>query len=117
MIGDRVVLTSKGMFVNESQREIVPVYKLRLDDNKNPIVANDGTLLVECVGGVNGGEKGSIKGDPVRVSRTQLRGYKHETPGLGLKDDVLLFPIMLEHYQQVAWVFSDHVKPIQGGKV
>lgn len=119
MIGDRVRITSSGAFLNESNEEIVPVYKPRIDptDHSRMLYMNDGTVIVECVGGIKGGETGAITGDPIRVSRTQLKGYQHQVPGLGLKDEVLLFPVMLEHYQQTAWVYGDHLVTVAGDRV
>jgi len=114
MIGDRVRINF-GSMVDNSTLDNIPVYSPRLGADGDFIVANDGTVTVDTAGGVKPDTVGTIHGHPIKVYRTALVGQA-KIAGLGANDNVLLFPVMLEQYQQVGWFPSDHVRILEGGK-
>lgn len=114
MIGDRVRIGATGTF-KEADDTMVFVYRPKVDAAGNFIEAGDGTYMFESVGGVKAGTSGAIQGQPVKVHRTQLKTYSGMA-GLGSTDNVLMFPVFLDHYQQVGWFQNDDVKIMAGGR-
>lgn len=116
MKGDRVRIGTVGAF-KEAPGALVFVYEPRKDPNKpgHYLLAGDGTVLVESKGGVKAGESGTIQGLPVKVHRSQLKDY-NGVPGLGADDSILVYPVFLDHYQQLGWFPVDNVKIMAGGR-
>jgi hypothetical protein len=113
MLGDRVRIGATGTFKEEAGTTIC-TYRPKLDGNGNYILAGDGTVLIEMVGGVTAGSSGTISGPAIKVNRTELKSY-NGVPGLGVTDTVLVFPVMLDKYQQVGWFPNDDMKIMAGG--
>lgn len=112
MLGDRVRIGATGTFKEEADSTIC-VYRPKLDGNGNYIIAGDGTVLIEMVGGVTAGSSGTINGSAIKVNRSELKSY-NGIPGLGTTDSVLVFPVMLDKYQQVGWFPNDAMKIMSG---
>lgn len=114
MIGDRVRINF-GSMTDGASLDNIPVYKPKLDANGEFVFANDDSVAVEAAGGVKPDTVGTINGHPIKVYRTALVG-QGKIAGLGSNDFVLLYPVMLEQYQQVGWFPTEHVRIIEGGK-
>jgi len=116
MKGDRIVVASSLMF--EQTDEVLPVYKPMTDASGNFKTSFDGSVLLEQVGGVKTGTTGIVKGDPIRVHRTQLLHLRSSSAASlgGTNDLITVFPVFLEQYQQDAWLPGDHIRVASGGR-
>jgi hypothetical protein len=117
MRGDRVRITSRtGTMVEaENTSEMVFVYAPKIDPvTKQFMKANDGSVIVESLGGVNVGSTGTIQGNPIMVHKTQLKDFEGVV-GLGNNDVVPLYPVFLDKYQRDGWFPGHHVKIMAGG--
>lgn len=115
MLGDRVRIGATGTFKEEADTMVL-VYRPRTNPDGTFIEAGDKTYLVESVGGVTAGSSGTIQGHPISVHRTQLKNFSG-VPGLGSVDNVLMFPVFLDKYQQIGWFQNDDIKIMAGGPV
>ena len=116
MKGDRVRIGTVGVFKEVGGARVF-VYSPRRDPDRpgHYLQAGDGTVIIESQGGVKAGESGTIDGQPIKVSRSQLKDY-NGLAGLGSDDSVLVYPIFLDHYQQLGWFPVDNVKIMAGGR-
>ena len=115
--GDRVRIGASGAFT-EQEQEFTFVYKPRMDpDNpQNLLLAGDQTVLVESQGGVKTGSTGTIHGEPLVTHVSELK-ENNGVPSVGTNDTILIFPIFLDHYQQVGWFPVYSFKLVSGGVV
>jgi hypothetical protein len=110
-VKDKVVVGT-GYFWNVGDNQKVMAYMPRLDENRNWVITNEQTVVVEPAGGVECGSIGVIDGNVIRVSRNSLKsasGYK----GLG-NDFVELVPVNLEKYKRVGYFPVDNVRILGG---
>lgn len=91
----------------------VPVYNVSTDQAGNIIFDSLGGATPRVVGGVKGGSTGTIVGNPVKVSKAQLKGYSEGAAAMGM-ELVLLYPVEFTFYKQVAWVSQDHMHIVTG---
>lgn len=89
----------------------IPVYKLREDGNQQIIFTHKGAAMPIVVGGVKPGSIGKIMDHPIKVEKSSLVGNDKTTAAMG-SELVPLFPIYIEQYKQMAWIFGDHFKII-----
>lgn len=92
---------------------VVSVYSPRWEANGDLALDHFGAAQIARLGGVKGGTTGVIAGPSIRVHRTQLIGETN-TPNIGGLDLVHLFPIQLDHYMQVGWLPTHHIRVISG---
>ena len=115
MKGDRVQITS-GMLHTQAD-EVLPVYGPTKLGNGQLKESYDGSFEFQRLGGVKAGTTGVIQGPPLKIHRTQLL-HLQNTPATaalgGTNDFVNMFPVFLEHYQQVGWFPSDHIRVVAG---
>lgn len=116
MKGDRIVV-GNSLELSDSNA-IMAVYRPRSNENGEPLVAHDGSILLEQIGGVKVGTTGFIDGPAIRAHRTQLLHLRAEgaTSLGGANDFVNVFPIFLEQYQQIGWLPVDHIRIVSGGR-
>lgn len=92
---------------------IVSVYNPRSEANGDLVMDHFGAAMVMRLGGVKGGTTGVIAGPSIKVHRTQLIGEQN-VPNMGGVDLVHLFPVQLDHYMQVGWLPTHHIRVIGG---
>lgn len=110
MIGDRVKIVSQ-------EYDTIPVYMPRKEVVGGEFMRNhDGTVIVQMAGGVKAGAIGTIQDVGITVNRASLRTGDNRLPGLGGTDNVILYPVLFDDYQQVGWVPSDNIKIGFGGQ-
>ncbi len=115
MKGDRVVIQS-ALMLNTAD-EVLPVYgpaKLPTGQLKE---SYDGSYEFQRLGGVKSGSTGTIQGNPLKIHRTQLMHLQNApaTAALGGTNDyVNMFPVFLDHYQQMGWFPVDHIRVVSG---
>ena len=92
----------------------VPVYELESDNNGHTRIDINGCAFPKSVGGVKGGSIAKIAGEPIRVQRAYVESMSSSVKGHGGLDFVMLFPVLFEHYQRIAFVHQDHIHLIHG---
>jgi hypothetical protein len=115
MKGDRVVISSALML--HTADEILPVYGPAKASNGQLKESYDGSFEFQRLGGVKTGSTGTIQGTPLKIHRTQLLHLQNVPPTAalgGTNDFVNMFPVFLDHYQQVGWFPSDHIRIVSG---
>lgn len=117
MKGDRIIAQSSLML--NTQDEVLPVYKPKLNPDGSFVTAFDGSVVLERAGGVKSGSTGTVQGDPIRVHRTQLYHLQlNSATALGGNNDFMpVYPIFLDIYQQIGWLPVDHIRVVSGGKI
>lgn len=108
--GDRVRVGDGSTWDNSV---VVSVYSPRWEPNGDLALDHFGAAQIMRLGGVKGGTTGVIAGPSIRVHRTQLIGEAN-TPNMGGLDLVHLFPVQLDHYMQVGWLPTHHIRVIGG---
>lgn len=115
MKGDRVKITNGSMADGDEQSTVFVYGVILSENNHQPIRAQDGSVVVESLGGVKCGTTGIIVGSPEKVHRTQLKNQDLPA-GLGSNDFVELIPIMLDYYQQLGWFPTKNIRVLSGGR-
>lgn len=107
-IGDRVRIgIPAGQNVLDSN---VPAYELERGADGSVKFDRLGLVNPTVVGGVKGGELGTIVDEPAKVLKSQLvLGQGVQTAAIGL-DTTLMYPIQLLTYQRVAWFPAEHFR-------
>jgi len=108
--GDRVKI-GNGVIWDDSVT--VSVYQPRWQPDGSLTVDHFGAAQIVRLGGVKGGTTGIIAGGSIKVHRTQLFGEEN-VPTMGGLDFVHLFPIQLDHYMQVGWLPTNHIRVVGG---
>jgi len=106
--GDRVIIGVGSMIRGVDASVNVPVYELERNAGGMVIFDMNGCGVPVVVGGVKGGTKGKIVGEPTKVHRASIQGNR----GVGVSggnDTLLLYPVDLEHYQRMAFINQDHI--------
>lgn len=110
--GDRVIIgknISQGIH-GYDPKITVPVYEI---EHRNGVAVLDdkGCGISKMIGGATGGSVGTIEGLAVPVHRSTLReatvGHAASSGGL---DAVHLIPVRFDHYQKVAYVYSQNLR-------
>lgn len=116
MIGDRISVQSSLIY--ETQDEVLAIYRPRLNSDGTFMMSHDGSVILEKAGGVKAKSTGTVNGDSIKVHKSQLLHLQNETTSFGGTNDfVSVIPIWFDHYQQLGWVPSDHVRIVGGGKL
>ena len=115
MKGDRVQITSAMLHTQAD--EVLPVYGPTKLQNGQLKESYDGSIEFQRLGGVKAGATGTIQGTPLKIHKTQLM-YLQNVPATaalgGTNDYVNMFPVFLDHYQQVGWFPVDHIRIVSG---
>lgn len=112
-LGDHVKI-GFGSTVHGIAPDNVPVYELEKDTAGNVRFDINGCAFPRPVGGVKGGSKATIAGDPIKVQRGYVERMNESTKSFGGSDFVMLFPVYFEHYQKTAFVQQNHMHLIHG---
>jgi hypothetical protein len=112
--GDRVRITN-GTIYEDNENALVFVYDVRLDADGRPVIAHDGTVSVNSLGGVKNNSTGVICGFPEKVHRSQLKSIGIEGVSLNQNDYAQVIPIMLDTYQKMGWFPIEHIRIVSGG--
>lgn len=103
-IGDKIKATHGYLFEGETP---LPVYDVAVNDRNEYIIDDYGCCNPVFIGGVKPGTIGTVDGNPIKAQKVSLKGYE-KTPTVGGIDTVMLYPVMFEFYQKVAWISVDH---------
>lgn len=112
--GDRVRITS-GTIYEDNENALVFVYDVRLDPSGRPVLAHDGTVSLQSLGGVKNNSTGVICGFPEKVHRSQLKTIGTEGVSLNQNEFIQVIPVMLDVYQKMGWFPIDHIRVVSGG--
>ena len=112
--GDRVMIV-EGSGILSSGDAVILVYQPRRDQHGEMVWDNTGTIAsVQRMGGVKARSTGVIAGPPIRVRREETMAGEAYTPGLGGYDLVEMYPVFLDHYQQVGWFPTSNMRVVMG---
>lgn len=92
---------------------VVSVYAPNWNPHGELSLDHFGAAQITRLGGVKGGTTGVIAGPSIKVHRTQLIGEAN-VPNMGGLDLIHLFPVQLDHYMQIGWVPTHHIRVIGG---
>jgi hypothetical protein len=110
--GDRVVVgknISQGIHGFDPKIK-VPVYEIEHRDGV-AVLDDKGCAMARMIGGANGGSLGTIEGMAVPAHRSTIREASvGHAPSSGGLDAVHLIPVRFDHYQKVAYVYSQNLK-------
>jgi len=112
--GDRVIIgknISQGIH-GYDPKITVPVYNIE-HLNGVAVLDDKGCGISRMIGGAAGGSVGTIEGMGVPVHRSTVReatiGHAPSTGGL---DTVQLIPVRFDHYQKIAYVYSENLRVV-----
>jgi len=112
--GDRVRITN-GTLYEDRPEALVFVYGVSLGNDGRPILANDGTVSVQSLGGIKNNTTGVICGFPEKVHRSQLKTISAEGVSFNQNEFVQIVPVELDTYQKMAWLPIDNIRVVAGG--
>lgn len=110
-IGDRVRVGAPGIIEGTDN---VVVYGLASDQEGNALYDSHGYSIVKSLGGVKPGTTGTIQGHPIRVHKSGLIDKNRAAGFVGSVDVVDLYPVFLDHYQQLGFFPSDVMRIFSG---
>lgn len=112
-VKERVEIVSLDNTVtNKDMKPVAYGYKLKLNEQGNPSMRNDGVYAMDYVGGILCGETGYITGDAIRT----LFGFLKETGGdsahrsLSQQETTYVIPVFLDRYQTEVYVHTSNIK-------
>ncbi len=113
-VGQRFMAKPVGsgtVFTTFTEEDMVIVYRPVLDNKQNFIIDSSGGAVVQRVGGVKAGTKGTIMGGSIKVPRKALVEYGNIPTSLGA-DMVDLYPVEFDSYSGLGWLPGDAIKQI-----
>lgn len=109
-LGDRVRI-DHGTILYKTVGDNIVVYGPVLGPDNLPVLDKNHCAKLKVMGGVKSGTTGTIAGPSLRVFRSELAEAKQDHGLVNVGNDFVdMFPVMLDHYQQVGWFPLDHVK-------
>lgn len=98
-------------FIDFKPDDMVIVYKPVLSENGNMVIDSTQGAVVQRVGGVKAGSKGTIVGPSLKVPRRSLIEYANVSATLGL-DLVDVYPVQFDDYSGIGYIPGDSIKII-----
>lgn len=98
-------------FISYKEDDMVIIYKPMLSENKEMVLDTTGGAIVQRVGGVKAGSKGTVMGPSIKVPRRCLIEYKDVPAAMGV-DLVDLYPVQFDNYSGIGFLPGDAIKVI-----
>lgn len=114
MINQRIKVipvNSNNIFGEHHEKDMIIIYKPKLDHQQNYVYDNHGAVIVERIGGVKSGSTGVITGPSLRAHRSIFIEYNQQAglPAQAL-DLVHIYPVQFDQYAGIGWVLADTIK-------